>query len=131
MTYWNLEAWQGARVLTKEVYEVTRGFPREEIYGLAAQMRRASISVASNIAEGEARWSFREQRNFYYVARGSLMELETQLVLSMDLQYIDPPTHARIMKRSSEVGRKLNGLIRSARNRKSEIRDPRSVIRDP
>jgi four helix bundle protein len=73
MTYWNLEAWQKARLLTKEIYQITRSFPKNEIYGLSAQMRRAGVSVVCNIAEGEARWSFKEQSNFYVVARGSLM----------------------------------------------------------
>ncbi len=80
-------------------------------------MRRASVSVASNIAEGEARWSFKDQCRLYYVARGSLMELQTQLVISLDLEYIEAATYERTINRAGKVGRKLNALIESARNR--------------
>ncbi len=83
--HYRLEAWKEAMALVKMVYERTRGFPREELYGLTNQIRRAAVSVPSNIAEGAARTSKKEFVQFLSVARGSLSELETQLLISVDL----------------------------------------------
>ena len=83
-----LRAWQEAMELVKEIYRVTRDFPKEEMYGLVGQMRRAAVSIPSNISEGAARGGDREFIQFLIIARGSLSELETQLLISYDLGYL-------------------------------------------
>jgi four helix bundle protein len=82
----NLLAWKKAMRLALHVYEETKGFPREELYGLTSQLRRAAISVPSNIAEGQARFSHKEFKHFLSTAKGSLAELDTQLLLARELR---------------------------------------------
>ncbi|MFY9559954.1 MAG: four helix bundle protein [Terriglobales bacterium] len=89
--YRDLIAWQKAKALALEVYRCTRSFPKDEMYGLISQMRRAAVSVPSNIAEGKGRHSHKELVQFLYRARGSLLELETQLSIAHELEYIDMP----------------------------------------
>ena len=109
--YRNLIAWQKAKRHALDVYRCTRKFPRDEIYGLTSQMRRAAVSVPSNIAEGKGRYSQKEFVQFLYHARGSLLELETQLSIARDLDYIDLPASERLASETEELGRILNGLI--------------------
>jgi four helix bundle protein len=85
--YRELIVWQKAMDLVTEVYRLTRGFPREELYGLTNQLRRAAVSIPSNIAEGQARQSTAEFRNFLSIAQGSRAEVETQLLIAVRLQY--------------------------------------------
>jgi four helix bundle protein len=84
-----LDVWKESRALTKEVYLITNDFPANEMYGLVTQIRRAAISVASNISEGSGRRHGKEQKQFYNMAYSSLMELLNQLILSTDLGYLD------------------------------------------
>jgi four helix bundle protein len=107
--YRDLIAWQKAKSLALDVYRCTRRFPKDEIYGLSSQMRRAAVSVPSNIAEGKGRYSQKEFVQFLYHARGSLLELETQLSIARDLDYIDRPLFESL--ETEELGRILNGLI--------------------
>lgn len=86
--HYKLEAWKRARELVLSVYRLTQAFPKEDTFGLTAQMRRAAISIPSNIAEGAARSGDREFAHFLNIARGSLSELETQLLIATDLGYI-------------------------------------------
>jgi four helix bundle protein len=86
--HYELQAWQESRKLVSTIYRITQGFPKEEMFGLTAQMRRASVSIPSNIAEGVARTGSREYAQFLNVARGSVSELETQLFIACDLGYI-------------------------------------------
>jgi four helix bundle protein len=116
-SYRDLEVWKLSRVLTKNIYELTANFPRAEIFGLAAQMRRAAVSVTCNIAEGQGRGSLRDQCRFYYIARGSLLELETQLFIVTDLEYVDHRVLNAKLEQSGTLGRKLNSLIDSTRKR--------------
>lgn len=88
MEYKDLEVWIETRKLTKLVYDLTKSYPKEEIFGLTNQMRRSSVSVPSNIAEGCGRNTAKETTHFLFIARGSLFELETQFYLSLDLTYI-------------------------------------------
>ena len=97
--------------LAREVYRCTRSFPRDELFGLRSQMRRAAVSVPSNIAEGKGRYSKKELIQFLYKARGSLMELETQTIIARDLQYLSDETSQTLSTRTLEVTRILNGLI--------------------
>jgi four helix bundle protein len=89
-SYRDLIAWRKAMELVTEVYRVTRAFPREELYGLTNQLRRAAVSVPSNIAEGQARFSRKEFHHFLSHARGSLVEIETQLAIAQNLSYLNP-----------------------------------------
>jgi four helix bundle protein len=95
------------------VYGLTKSFPDDERYGLAAQLRRAAVSVASNIAEGQGRFSRGEFKQFLGHARGSLLEIETQMTIATNLGYLDSRQSEVVFELSSEVGRILNGLISS------------------
>jgi len=97
--------------LVEEIYLATRSFPREELFGLSSQMRRAAVSVPSNIAEGKGRYSRKELIQFLYKARGSLMELETQIELARRLAYLEAKDTRALAAKTSEVTRMLNGLI--------------------
>jgi len=109
--YRDLIAWQKAKSLALSVYRCTRQFPRDEIYGLTSQIRRAAVSVPSNIAEGKGRRSQRELVQFLYHARGSLLELETQLSIAYNLEYLDLQVFKTLESQTKELGRILNGLI--------------------
>ncbi|HEV2729836.1 MAG TPA: four helix bundle protein [Terriglobales bacterium] len=115
-SYKDLLAWQKAMNLVMEIYGATKSFPREELYGLTSQLRRAAISVPSNIAEGQARFSHREFRQFLSHARGSLVEIETQLLIAQSIQYLKPDEAKRLLDSSAELGRILNGLIASIKS---------------
>src|ERR1700690_363606 len=114
--YQDLIAWQKATQLALEVYRCTRTFPKDELYGLTSQMRRAAVSVASNIAEGKGRYSRKEFVQFLYRARGSLLELQTQLFIAQELDYIESLVSRRIRDRADELGRILNGLTTSVQS---------------
>ena len=101
--------------LTSEIYRVTAEFPRHEVYGLSQQMHRAAVSVPSNIAEGKGHRSNREFMNFLLHARGSLLELQTQILIAEDLQYIDKGQAQRLQARSDGIARGLNALLNAFR----------------
>lgn len=111
--YRELETWQQAMDLTEAVYAATKTYPKDEMYGLTSQTRRSAVSVPSNIAEGQGRGSTRDFVRFLAVARGSLCELETQLMLGSRLGYVEETAVEALLKRAGTVGRLLNGLIRS------------------
>jgi four helix bundle protein len=112
-SYRQLTAWQRAMDLVVEVYKVTRKFPREEIYALTNQVRRAVVSVPSNIAEGQSRGFGVEFRRYLSIALGSLQEVETQLMIARRLAYIDDPILKSVLGLADEVGRLLRGLHKS------------------
>src|SRR5271154_7335474 len=109
----DLRVWQDAMKLTLEVYASTASFPKHEIYGLAQQMRRAAVSIPSNIAEGKGHRSDREFTHFLFHARGSLLELQTQILIGQQLQYLPATRVQHIQELANGVGRGLNGLINS------------------
>jgi four helix bundle protein len=111
----DLVVWQKAMDLVTEIYKVTDDFPKREVYSLTDQIRRAAVSIPSNIAEGQAHYSHREFLHFLRHSAGSLAELETQLLIAERLEYTDQPTIANLLQRVHEVGRILNGLIASLR----------------
>ena len=113
--YRDLVAWQRSMDLAKAIYESTRRFPKEETYGLSSQMRRSAVSVPSNIAEGYGRLSRGELVQFLGQARGSLFELETQILLSRDFLYIADDEARHLLKAVEQVGRMLSGLLKSSR----------------
>jgi four helix bundle protein len=107
----DLIVWQRAMQLVVDVYCATKAFPREETYGLISQMRRAAVSIPSNIAEGKGRYSRKELSQFLLNARGSLLELETQIEIARPLSYLADKDAGDLTRRSSEVGRLLNGML--------------------
>jgi four helix bundle protein len=112
-TYRDLIGWQKAMALASAVYRESRSFPPHELYGLTSQLRRSAVSIPSNIAEGQGRLSKSEFLRFLGFARGSLYELETQILVAADLSYIRSETAERLLAISAEVNRILNGLMSS------------------
>ena len=112
-SYKSLIVWQRAKSLAVETYRLTEAFPRSELYGLTSQMRRASVSIASNIAEGQGRTTKGEFVYFLGQARGSLLELETQYAIAVDLKFVKNSDFAEIEKKVGEVLRLLNALMDS------------------
>lgn len=106
-----LEAWQEAHKLVLAVYANTKGFPRDELFGLVSQMRRAAVSVPANIAEGFKRRGIREKIHFYNIAEGSLEELKYYFILAQDLHYLE--SNHDLLAQAETAGRLLNGLIES------------------
>jgi four helix bundle protein len=98
------------------VYAQTRNFPKEETYGLTSQMRRSAVSVPSNIAEGKGRSTDRDRSLFFCHARGSLLELETQILIAQHLEYIVPSEAEKLVANSAQLGRMLNALFHSVKN---------------
>ncbi len=111
--YRDLIVWQKAMALARRSYAITPDLPRRESYGLAAQIRRAAVSISSNIAEGHGRLTDSQFRHFLGNARGSLYELQTQMELASDLGFIGTDTAHEVLNQGSEVARLLNGLIAS------------------
>ncbi len=109
--YQDLIAWQKAMTMVTEIYELTKQFPSDERFGLTAQIRRAAVSIPSNIAEGHARNSTGEFIQFLGIARGSLAEVNTQLLIAKNLRYVE--SIEMQLDAAAEVGRILNGLMKS------------------
>ena len=109
-SYRDLIAWQKSMDLTLHVYSITETFPNKEMYTMVSQMRRCGISVPSNIAEGHSRNNTGEFKQFLGIAYGSLAELETQVILSNKLGYIDTAKTNEILALASEVGKIINGI---------------------
>jgi four helix bundle protein len=112
-TYQELIVWQRAMDLVEEVYRASRNFPREEIYGLTSQVRRAAVSIPSNIAEGQGRRTTADFLRHLSIAYGSLLELETQILIATRLCYLVEGNCKDVMGMAGEVGRLLNGLMAS------------------
>ncbi len=110
MDYKELDIWLKARELVKQVYLLTRVFPKEEQFSLTSQLRRCVISVSSNIAEGCGRQSSKETIHFLHIARGSLFEVETQIILANDLEYTTSDI-SEILREIERVKKLLNGFI--------------------
>ena len=111
-THKDLDVWKKSMGFVTRLYKVTATFPKEEIYGLTNQMRRAAISVPSNIAEGSARKSNKEFIQFLHIALGSCVEIETQLIISNNLEFMNDESFLELDKERDEIGRMLFGLIR-------------------
>ena len=109
MDHKDLDVWKKSIELITEIYSITANFPNEEKYGIVSQIRRAAVSIPSNIAEGCARFSDKENLRFLDIARGSLAELETQLIISKNLGFIDSDN---LIKKISPIAQMLSGLKR-------------------
>ena len=109
-----LETWQMARSLAVKIYKVTRDFPEDEKFGIISQMRRAGISISSNIAEGSARFSSIDQARFYEIAYGSQMELLNQLIISVDLEYLPAASLLEFRAAIDDLAFKISTLRKEA-----------------
>lgn len=118
-SYTQLEVWKKSRELVKEIYILTYLFPKEEIYTLSSQIRRASISIPSNIAEGIGRNFPKETLQFLHISRGSIYEVETQVYLAFDLGYINKDQLNSVLLKIEECRRLLNGLLNYYKNKSS------------
>ncbi|SRR5258706_15966228 len=112
----DLRAWGEARKLAQVIYQVTLSFPKEELYGLTSQIRRAAVSISSNIAEGSKRLTTKDLCHFLSIAQGSNEEVKSLLILAQDIGYLDSQHFQEIFKRCRNVGVLLNGLTRSLRS---------------
>ena len=112
----DLRVWQSAMKLATDIYRATGNFPRHELYGLSQQMRRAAVSIPSNIAEGKGQHTNRFFAQFLFHARGSLLELETQIEIAQALNYLKSEDAQLLRGQSTAVGRSLTGLINSINN---------------
>jgi four helix bundle protein len=125
-SYKDLIAWKKGMELVAMIYDATDGFPPHEQFGLVSQLRRAAVSVPSNIAEGRARYSNRDFVRFLRHSRGSLAEIETQILIAQQRRYLPDGTTTQLSQRLDELGRILSGLINSLKEREpsneSELR---------
>jgi four helix bundle protein len=113
----DLRVWQDAMKFAVDVYTATAQFPRHELYGLSNQLRRDAVSIPSNIAEGKGHRSDREFGHFLFHARGSLLEVQTQLMIAKELQYLNNNATQQLLSQSDAIGRSLNSLINSLREK--------------
>lgn len=109
-SYQELVVWQKAMDLVEAIYQATKDFPKEEMFGLTSQIRRAAVSIPSNIAEGQGRNSTKEFRHHLAIAYGSLQEVETQILIAARLGYLTKPDQEMLIQLTEEIGRLINGL---------------------
>ena len=134
MSYRDVLAWQVGMALVRDVYRAVKKFPAWELYVLGEQMRKAAVSIPSNIAEGHGRWEIPDYRRFLRYARGSALELQTQIVIAKDQEYVSEQEFDVLIGEANEVGRLINGLLRSLKTQDpppelltSKIQDPTST----
>lgn len=114
-TYKDLNCWKEAHLLVLDIYKITAIFPQSEVFALSSQMRRAAVSITSNIAEGFTRQGYKEKLQFYYISKGSLIEIDNQLLISKDIGYITTDKFNKINESIITVHKLLNGFIRETR----------------
>jgi len=119
--YKDLIAWQKAMDLVQAIYDATDEFPKREVYSLTDQIRRAAVSIPSNIAEGQAHFSNKEFLHFLRHSRGSLAEVETQVLIAQRRKYLLDDQATELLKRADELSRILSGLINSLREKERQI----------
>lgn len=111
LSYRELDVWKHSRILVKSIYQITRAFPKDEQFGLTNQLRRAAVSVPSNIAEGCGRNHAKDSIQFFFIARGSLYEVETQVIVSFDLDYLSQQDLDSTLDQIIKCKKILNGFI--------------------
>ena len=116
-THKDLDVWKDAVEFTTNVYRTTQVFPKSELYGLISQLRRAAVSIVSNIAEGAARQSTKEFIQYLYHALGSASEVETQLIVSRNMDYIDPAVYESLSLKQTQLSKMISGMIKSLKKR--------------
>lgn len=117
-SFMDLKAWQEGHKLVLDIYRITEFFPKNEQYGLVSQMRRAAVSITSNVAEGFSRDSFSDKSHFYIMAHGSLTELQNQILVAKDVKYIGKSESDILFVQTELVYRILGGLIRSSKEKR-------------
>jgi four helix bundle protein len=113
----DLVVWQKGMVLVNEIYRLSKKFPKDELFGLTSQIRRAAVSIPSNVAEGRGKSSKGEFQQFLHHSMGSLAEVETQVIIAQNLGYLNPAETEPVMEIIAEVGRLLNGLLTSLKKK--------------
>ena len=108
----DLRIWQKGIEVVRDIYILTKKFPKEELYGLTSQMRRSAVSIPSNIAEGFRRYHNKEYKQFLYIAMGSCAELETQIIITYELDYLDDTNKIKIIEKLKYICRMINQLIK-------------------
>lgn len=114
-SFTDLEVWKEAHKLVLLIYVVTKDFPKEELFGLVSQMRRAAVSITSNIAEGFSRFSYKEKTQFYSMSHGSLTELQNQMLIAKDVEYLGLEDFCKLSDQSIIVHKLLNAFIRKTK----------------
>ena len=117
MNYTELDVWINSRKLVTAVYQLTKSFPKDELYGITNQIRRCVVSIPSNIAEGCGRQTTKDTIHFLYISRGSLYELETQVILASDLNYITKEDLDTLLEKITSSKKLLNGFINYYKNK--------------
>jgi four helix bundle protein len=128
VNFTDLEVWRRGHKLVIEIYKITREFPKSELFGLTDQMRRCSVSITSNIAEGFSRYSHKEKLQFFRISAGSITELQNQLIIARDVGLIKDFVFQSLYEQTIVVLKILNGLIR---NTKSRFQIPNSRFKSP
>ena len=111
-TYRDLDIWKAAIELVKDIYKLTEQFPKQEMYGLVSQMRRSAVSIPSNVAEGFRRYHNKEYKQFLYTSLGSCAELETQITIAKELDYITKDKEAIILEKLDHICRMISNLLK-------------------
>lgn len=114
-SFTDLRVWQAGHGLVLEIYKITKTFPKDEMFGLTNQIRRASVSITSNIAEGFSRRSYKEKSQFYSMALGSLTEIQNQLLIAKDIEYITQQEFKTLAEKTVDISKMLNGLIKTSK----------------
>lgn len=129
MDFHDLDVWKAGMEITKDIYKVTEIFPKSELFGLTSQMRRAAVSIPSNIAEGNGRYYRKEYLQFLHISQGSLLELMTQIELSKELGFLQQNDFFRLYNKAVSLNKMLKSLIRGLRKTRVE-RDEDGEKRD-
>lgn len=116
-SFTNLDAWKEGHKLVLLIYQITKSFPKEEIFVLTSQLRRCAVSITSNIAEGFSRQSYKEKTQFYSMVLGSVTELQNQLLVAKDAGYLSQEKFQEVAKQSIKVHKIINGLIKSSKSK--------------
>jgi len=116
--FYELDAWKKSHNFVLEVYNITKKFPKEELYGITSQLRRAAFSITANIAEGFSRYHYNDKIRFYHNARGSVSEIQNFLFLSKDLSFLIESDFNRLFDSTEDINKLINGLIRSIEKQK-------------
>lgn len=114
-SFTDLRVWKAGHELVLDIYKVTKIFPKDEMFGLTNQIRRATVSITSNIAEGFSRRSYKEKSQFYSMALGSLTEVQNQLLIAKDIKYISQQEFKTLADKTIDISKMLNGLIKTSK----------------
>ena len=116
-SFTDLNAWKEAHKLVLDIYKVTKDFPKEELFGLVIQMRRAVVSISCNIAEGFSRRTALDKNKFYNISQGSITELQNQLLIARDVKYIDNEAFKNLAEQTVVINKMINGLLKTSNDK--------------